>query len=146
MIKPHVLTASSNHLESHAREMLGASPEWKAYEWEALGGTAKTPPKLITVQGAVAPIKQRGKYKGEPDWKRLDVQTQQTAYITPAEHEAWLLKWEADNGKCHKCQGTGQVFASWSSDGGAKTRTCCRCGGTGAPPAKEEKEASHGQA
>lgn len=137
------MSSSSDLLEAHAREMLGTGPEWKAYEWEAIGRTAKTPPKLFVVQGAVAPLKLRGKYKGQPDWKRMDVQTQQTAYITPAEHEAWLLKWEADNGKCHKCQGTGQVFASWSSDGGAKTRTCCRCGGTGNPPVPAEMEACH---
>lgn len=138
------MVSSNDLLEAHAREMLGTGPEWKAYEWEAIGMTAKTPAKLFAVQGAVAPLKLRGKYKGEPDWKRMDVQTQQTAYITPAEHEAWLLKWEADNGKCHKCQGAGQVFASWNADTGVNTRTCSRCNGTGNPPVPAEMEAFHG--
>ena len=29
------MSSSSDLLEAHAREMLGAGPEWKAYEWEA---------------------------------------------------------------------------------------------------------------
>jgi hypothetical protein len=123
-----------NLFTEHARELMAMPPEWDAYEWEAIGRErASDEAKLIRVAGAVAPLKTRGKYKGYPNWDKLDKGTIRTAYFTPDEHEAWLAQWETKTGKCANCMGSGEQFAGWSAEGGTRHKPCKKCGATGKP-------------
>ena len=126
--------ATMNMLSEHAKEMLGMPPDWEAYQFEAIGGTFDQPAKLLKVTGAVAPAKTRGKYKGRPNWKKLDKATEKTVFITPAEHAEWLRQWEAKTGICANCTGTGQVMKRWTAANGVERMPCSDCGGTGLSP------------
>jgi hypothetical protein len=121
-----------NLFTEHARELVAMPPEWDAYEWEAIGRErASDEAKLIRVTGAVAPLKTRGKYKGYPNWEKLDRGTVKTAYFTPAEHEAWMLEWERKTGKCSDCMGRGERSVGWSAAEGTRYKPCGKCGATG---------------
>ena len=120
-------------MTEHARELLKAPPEWDVYKWEAIGGSRDTPTKLLRLDGAVAPAKTRGKYKGRPDWKAADKATERTAYFTPQEHAEWRKGWELRTGKCSECVGIGEVFQSWHFERGTTYRTCACCGGSKVP-------------
>ena len=121
-----------NLLTEHARELVAMPPEWDAYEWEVIGReSASTEAKLYRVVGAVAQLKTRGKYKGHPNWDKLDRDTVKTAYFTPAEHEAWVLEWERKTGLCAECTGSGQRSVGWSAAGGKRYKPCSKCEATG---------------
>ncbi len=117
-----------NMYAEYAREMLNAPLGWDAYRFEAIGGIQT---KLIEVTGAVAPLKIKGKYKGFPNWKKMDKATQATAYFTPEEHERWLRQWEQKTGRCSACGGDGKELARWSAQEGATYRACKKCDGAG---------------
>lgn len=123
-----------NLLTEHAKDLLGMPADWDAYEFEAIGRTADQPAKLYRVTGAVAPIKSRGKYKGQPNWDRLDKSTLKTAYFTPAEHDDWASQWSKRTGKCLECMGRGERFAGWSKKAGTHYKPCDKCGATGIAP------------
>jgi hypothetical protein len=124
-----------NLLTEHARELLGMPPEWNAYKYEAIGHTADQKEcKLIRVDGAVAPLKTRGKYKGHPHWDKLDKETEKTAFFTPSEHDEWLRQWEQKTGKCARCVGRGEKMVGWSAANGVSYKPCDKCGATGNAP------------
>jgi len=122
-------------LDEHARELVRGAPDWHAYRWELIGGTATEPAKLIRVDGAVAPPLTRGADAGTPDWSRIDRETVRTAYFTPAEHQDWCRRWEENTGKCAHCVGTGLILVAWthSQPPEAVYRPCSNCQGTGVP-------------
>ena len=120
-----------NLLTEHARELLGMPPEWDAYRFEAIGLTSTQPTKVFCVEGAVAPLKTRGKYKGNPNWAKRDRATVRTAYFTPDEHDTWKSGWELKTGKCAECTGSGQRNVGWSAADGAKFKPCEKCNATG---------------
>ena len=90
----------------------------------------KKPEGFIEMQGAI-PIGEykSGPRKGMPKWPSSD--RLQTIWIQQSEVEAVAEQWESENGKCHKCEGSGQEWAGWSKGEGRKTRTCQRCKGSG---------------
>lgn len=126
-----------NLMTEHARELLGMPPEWQGHTFEAMGHTMNyetntlSNARLFRVRGAVAPLLTKGRCKGGRNWKKRDKETDKTTYFTPEEHEQWLKQWEDKTGLCSKCQGSGEVFFSWSREEGTKLKQCERCGGTG---------------
>lgn len=120
-------------LTEHAKEMLGLPDDWEGYEWEALGVEYTGKVQCLKITGAVAPIKTRGKNKGQRNWAKMDKSTKAVAYIKPDEHKVWLAAWENQTGKCCECQGFGEVFAGWNIKTGVRHKQCEKCGGSGRP-------------
>lgn len=123
----------TDYMEAHAREKAGLPPEWRAYRYRTLPEGSREC-LYLGVTGAVVPDKKRGKNAGRPNWRSKEISHEQEVYFTPAEHEQWLLAWEAKNGKCHQCDGNGQQWFGWSIDGGNRYQPCSRCNATGIPP------------
>lgn len=118
-------------LTLQVRELLGVPEEWHWFEWECLPENGPT--QVMRVKGAVAPVYEIGKRKGQRNWRGRDKQTEREAYITPDQRTAWLAKWEAETGKCHVCQGTCQETSGWDHIKGTTYRPCTRCKATGKP-------------
>lgn len=66
--------------------------------------------------------------RGEQRWTgvRLD-----KLFVSEAQVASASLAWEQENGKCHKCAGSGQMNTGWSSTEGNRYAECNRCGGDG---------------
>lgn len=124
--------SAPNFWELHAREKINAGGDWLMISWEALPHSGGKPAQVYVVTGAVPDgTYASGKRKGKPRFGARD-----QVYITPAEHKAWLLAWEASTGLCHQCD-AGREWIGWSADEGRKTKECSRCGGTGKQPVGE---------
>lgn len=123
-----------NLLENHAREKVGMPQDWQVWSYEVLDHESDDSTMKIT--GAIAPIVTRGKRKGLKNWRKKDKATIRNAYIRESEHDEWLSVWESKTGNCHKCQGTGEMWAGWSAKDGTRYRTCTRCSGSGSAPNK----------
>ena len=123
-------------LEIHAKEKLGDSvpPEWRAYKWKRFPENGNNEMIYQEMTGVVAPDVTRGKRKGEPNWRKEDKSTRRAVVITVEEHKIWCEEWEKKRGLCHHCVGDGEVFKSWSRDGGTVAVECPRCHGTGKNP------------
>ena len=121
-------------LAEHAKEVNGLPANWKVFHYKCLpnveGRHTKTTHYQLT--GAVCDaVYQSGRHKGRTNWAKKDKSTLATVIIGVAEHEAFLLRWEAKTGKCHKCYGTGQEWRGWNCETGDKYGMCGRCGGSG---------------
>lgn len=99
-------------------------PDWIGFRWtRAEGGSV--------VYGAVnADVYKRGPMKGKPKYIAVKG-TERTVVVTDAELDAAAAEYERDTGKCYECQGTGEVFAGWSREGGARRSPCTICAGSG---------------
>ncbi len=118
--------------EQYARETYGFSKDWHVFRWEAKGADDN---KFIVVTGAVVYERfKRGKHVGNLVWKSRLRETEVPVSFRDDAFRAWILKWEAETGKCSKCNGSGQEFSGWSKQDGVKTRDCTRCKTTGAAP------------
>lgn len=117
-------------LEMMARERLGMPDTWCAYSWACKPGGGSVVTHYVEVVGMIAPLKTKGKNKGDHNWSAGDKDTEKTVYITPAEHAAWCVAWEAKTGRCIECIGTGKVIASISVVNGTTYRECPKCKGT----------------
>lgn len=123
-------------LSKQAREVLGMPDHWHAYRFEAvrqggLNAGCNAPVLHTSVTGICCPLKTRGKNKGHPNYKRGDITTRRTCYITPAMEIEWRAKWEIETGNCINCMGKGQSFKSWHHLTGTEYQTCPKCEGTG---------------
>jgi len=58
---------------------------------------------------------------------------EKTACVTVQETDAEEARYEADTGKCSKCDGTGQQWDGWSAANGNRFKPCTKCGATGRP-------------
>lgn len=96
----------------------------------AIKSCAKLPAQCYIVQEDEVP-KKSGKYKGMPNWRKLDKATEKTTYFSPDEHDEWLKQWEAKTGKCAECAGKGEVLARRSVADGTTYKPCPKCGGSG---------------
>ena len=118
-------------LTEHARELVDMPAEWDSYEWEALGIESMGETQTYLIRGAVAPVKKRGPEKGHKNWQKMDIDTKRDVYITPSNHDSWLLQWEQRTGKCSKCVGRGIIAVGWSKETGTRTTQCKKCSGSG---------------
>lgn len=123
-----------NIYELVAKAKYNLPDEWHIYRWEALGIPGQRSDVLVT--GAVAPLKTRGKRKGQRNWSKLDKSTKMQGAITNAEIEAFLSAYEASSGNCHECEGSKEQWAGWSATEGNRYVPCRRCGATGLAPEK----------
>lgn len=119
-------TQRPNLLDMQAAERIGI-PDWLPYHYESIDGGF-----LLT--GAVAPVITRGPRKGRRNWKKRDSATERKIVLTRDEVTQYQAAWSARTGKCHRCVGLGEVFASWSKVSGTKYKPCTACQGTGAKP------------
>lgn len=126
-------------LEEHARDLLGAGPDWKAYRWEVLPHDGK--PFYFAVTGAVTHVLYKtGICKGRPNVNKSEPGTHRTANIQFAEHVKWLLNWERRTGKCRTCFGEGRLVARVSTSAPTEYRPCPHCEATGKAVVKEERD------
>lgn len=112
-----------NFTEVVARRKLGVGDDWLMHGWEVVGNTDD----LIVRGGVPVGLCSRGPRKGRPKWAGKS----DSVVVTRAEERAERLKYEADTGKCHECQGTKETWAGWNCDTGDKYRPCRRCNATG---------------
>lgn len=133
-----------NLYEEHAREKIGAQPEWKLFHWECFPHTGET--IYVQITGAVCLEKfKSGKRKGFTNWRKLIPETRRTVVLPILQHEQWELEWEKETGFCKQCTGAGDTFKSWSVTEGTKYRQCSRCAGSGkAPPVPSDNAARGG--
>lgn len=115
------------HVETIARRMLGAAPEW------ALASARSVQGGLI-VEGSPATVISRGKNKGRKRWSK----PLQTVIVTEPDYAAEIARYEREEGKCHECFGEGKTAFRWSRDKGTEYRECRRCKGAGVAPAGRE--------
>ncbi len=118
---------TSSLLEKQAQEIVGFGDDWMLFRFEYLDGT--TPGMMVT--GAKTPFFVRGAKKGRPNWKKRDVTTERTIFISLEAKEAYAQAWSKNTGLCIKCEGDGQVVARWSSTEGTEWKDCPKCNGTG---------------
>lgn len=118
----------ANLYEAHARAKAGLGPEFRMARWEGKAAT-KTKPEHMRVTLMVAPLLDDGRVA----WDYAEQGTRTVVEFSHADHEAYLLQWERDTGKCHQCATghPGQEFAGWSQARGAEYRVCHRCHGSG---------------
>lgn len=121
-----------NLLEQQTREKAGQGPEWGVFLWEQLPEA-----KGMLLTGAIAPLLLSGKFKGKPNWKKRDLTTERRVFISYVEQATYEAKWEAETGKCARCEGEGKTVAGWSREAGQTYRSCVACNGTGAAKVTE---------
>jgi hypothetical protein len=110
------------HLDRIGLRKLGNPPGFAFCEWRSLDdGT-------IVLRGGVYRLRKSGPRKGQPTWKGSKLQS---VAVTTAEIRDEEKRFTAETGKCHRCLGTGLLFASWSTEEGVKRRPCGFCAGTG---------------
>jgi hypothetical protein len=109
------------HIEAAARRKLGASEDWKGYQFEAVSGD------YIVVGSVPVGVFTRGPRQGTPKWKGDG----QKVIVSGAEVEAEIARYVAATGNCQNCFGTKEEFLSWSVSEGMKKCTCSACGGSG---------------
>lgn len=83
----------------------------------------------ILMVGGKYRLLKSGPRKGQRTWKGCG--GEQTVAVTQAEVKQEEVRYGAETGKCHRCLGEGETFASWSAVDGVKRRACSPCGGTG---------------
>ncbi len=115
-----------NFAEEVARKKLRRGADWKLLGWECVGETTD-----LLVQGSTPiGVYARGPRKGRNKYLRPC----ERCVVTRAEIDSAASAWEAQTGKCSKCEGSGQEWAGWSSDEGNRYRDCYRCKATGVAP------------
>lgn len=117
-----------HHLAVLAKRKAGDLDGWR---WASMEVVGKGRDQVFVVEGGVPPLKKTGKNKGRPNWVGVRLEK---VVVTPAEVDAEEARYEAEEGRCHKCGGTKQEVWRWTAAGGHEYRTCGRCGGTGKPP------------
>lgn len=123
--------AALQHIEAAARRKLGASEDWKAYQFESIDGD------YIVVGSVPVGVFSSGPRKGKPKWKGDG----KKVIVHGAEVEAEIARYVGATGNCFNCFGTKEEFLSWSIAEGTKRRHCSVCGGSGvaAPAAQVTK-------
>lgn len=125
MTDEQITTPRIDFREEIARRKLGVSPEWRWCSLKAIG------PDGTLIEGGVPRLLKSGKRKGRNTWRDAILQS---CIVTDAEVSAERSSYEDRTGNCWECQGTKQVFHSWTSTEGASYRECRRCDGAGLRP------------
>jgi len=129
---PDVVKARRPRPERCAIETFNLPNDWQVVAWEKVGMDERGDYQHLEMKGGVyRHTIEKGKRKGEPDYKRPEPGTVATISVTPGQIEAWLDRWEMETGYCHKCDGTGFEWSGWSAQHGHRYRSCDRCKQTG---------------
>lgn len=117
-------------LDECARDKAGMGENWSPYSYKCL---PEHPQKaeMVEVIGAVAPLKTRGKSRGNHDWNKIDPATKRTVYVSFRENAEYVAAWEAKTGLCATCRGTGNEWCGWSVTEGTRYKACTKCHGSG---------------
>lgn len=107
---------------------------WRWFSSELLNYQAPRSQQSFLLCGAVVPNIEKGKHAGQPKWKGRDKNKDRSFAVSIPALEAFYEEWEAAEGRCHACFGSGQAWAGWAKNTGTIYRTCKRCAGTGVPP------------
>lgn len=117
-------------INAYCREKFNAPADWRWFSWSRK--EFDKPHEFMLVEGAVCTAKiERGKRKGQDNWKLRDKETERTFSISRKELEAFQVEWQARTGNCFECYGTGQEMAGWSAARGTYYRPCAHCNATG---------------
>ena len=109
-----------DHASAVALRKVGNPEGYNVCGWEVLdyGGV------LYRMRREVPTLPGRGKkWAGE----------EKTACISSDEIAAEEARFEAETGRCAKCNGSGQQWAGWSVVDGTRFEPCTRCNATGVP-------------
>ena len=100
------------------------------WEWSK-ARVLDAPDGYVRIEGGVPQgVYRSGLRKGHRKWpKQL-----QRFWLTWKQVEEEKLRYEADEGLCARCEGTGRMGVGWNKERGRLTETCERCGGTGQAP------------
>lgn len=115
-----------SHLERIAWRKAGSIPYWELFAWERIDPTLKR--NDFIVKGGIPRLLAKGKYKGRKTWKDSNVYK---CVVAEEEIAAEEKSFSENTGKCHRCLGRGEVFASWNKDNGTTYRPCKPCNATG---------------
>jgi hypothetical protein len=69
-------------IDTFLRKKYKLPAEWRGFRWAVLDPLEASPGLHVT--GAVAPPKTRGRWKGEPNWRRMDKSTVQSFCVMNA--------------------------------------------------------------
>lgn len=120
--------APTDVMSAYARERFGLHEDWKWCQCTfGQPNDDELPEGTCRLRGAAYLVKERGKNKGRPDYKKPLEGTQRTVFFTATELEAWELDREQRLGICKDCVNTGKCWIGWSKDEGTKYRRCTRC-------------------
>lgn len=115
------------HYEGRAAEIVGIEG-WRVYSWQMIEGSS-------LMKGCVpAGVFTKGPRKGGTKWRPAAPGTERTVAVSEADAREYFVRKERHTGLCQSCEGTGEVFASWSATDGVKKRPCLRCNATGIAP------------
>lgn len=109
----------------------GAPTDWHWHTLEALGKHPNYTGSLV--RGCVPATFQKGKRKGQFNFKGGDKATELSFAIAHDQFAAFHAEWEAETGRCSKCFGSGQEWTGWSATEGSRFKPCARCDATGKP-------------
>ncbi len=122
--------------ERCAVETYNLPQDWQVVSWEKVGmSPGRRDYQYLEIKGGVyRHTVQKGKNKGDIDFRKPEPGTVATVSLTPQQIEAWLEKWETETGCCKDCDGTGFRWNGWSAKSGNSYRPCKRCEQTGRRP------------
>lgn len=118
-------------MDEHARQKLGVSETWFPYHYEHVD------PDLILITGMEAPLHERGKNRGHPNFRKGDRATKRKTGFSTREHYQFQCAWERSTGKCANCLGSGKTLASAHVNGDRTYRACFRCNSSGDAPVQQ---------
>lgn len=135
--QPAKVSERFDWIELFCKEKFGVPADWRWHGWERK--EVDKPHEYLLVHGAVCHAKfEKGKRKGQTNWKLKDASTEATHVIRRKELEAFQVEWSKRTGLCNECYGTGQAWAGWSLAEGTRYKPCRHCDATGifkaAPP------------
>jgi hypothetical protein len=117
-------------INKYCREKFAVPDGWRWFSWSRK--EFDKPHEYLLVSGAVCTAKiERGKRKGQTNWRLRDKATEATHVIRRSELEAFQHEWQALTGLCFECYGTGQEWDGWSAAAGNRYAPCHHCKATG---------------
>lgn len=104
-------------------------PDFRFWKWEWMPHPEYT---HMMLTGGVCPPLKSGPNKGKPNYK-AGAKDKREFILSRADLEQLDQEYEAESGKCAKCEGAGKTIMS-SSPFGTNYQQCKRCEGSGKPP------------
>jgi hypothetical protein len=110
-----------------ASRLLGI-PGWTAKRFESI-----EPDSVLLTGGVYTETFKTGPRKGRTNYSKPVSGTARIFVLSRASMRAFDREWEAETGKCVRCQGGGRRVTGWSAVDGTTYRECTDCKGSGKP-------------